>query len=576
MLRRLARAVGIPPGAIMSDLPERFGIPSVIQPDLHKHWRRVLARSRRALALLPPITGPRVAILITLGKGVSNPGYAAVLAYALRLRGADPVIVYCDAWLEGCEHPTIAYMTPERFVREGPRPLCEACSAPGAALYRILGVEVHALSEFLDTAALETVRRTMAAIDSDRYYDFEDRGMPLGQQVDATIARFFYTHVAERSERSIPVARRMVHGALMMAEATIRMAERLRIDVVAPHYGAYASRGTAALAARAAGRRCIVWSPGYVDETLLLGDQENAFTELAARTRGPWSDGPLSVEQDRELTALLAEIAGESAVIPDPSDERGRLRERLRLDPDRQIVALYTNVGFDTKLFYDTPAYPDVLRWIYDSIEIFGGRPEHLVIRIHPGEVWLDVIDKDQTLKAIAQRFPRLPENVRIVAADDPISSYALGRAAKACLVYGSLIGLELAARGRPVVVAGRGVYWRKGFTTDVGSRAEYEAVAKRLEEIARPDEERRRRARRFAHYFYVERQIPFRQWNHDHRPGTRLPKWWHAFRSLEDLRPGRDADLDAICLQLMGGPEATTQGESLRRAPRIVSAPEE
>ncbi len=576
VLRRIARAVGIPPGAILSDLPEAVGIPSLIQPELHKHWRRVLARSGETLRSLPPVQGPRVAILITLGKGVSNPGYAAALAYALRLRAADPVIVYCDAWLEGCEHPTIAYLTPERFVREGPRPLCEGCSAPGAALYRILGIEVHALSEFLDAAALDGVRRVVAALPTDRYYDFEHRGMPLGQQVDATMARFFYTHVAERSDRAIPVARRMVHGAVMMAEATIGMAERLGIDVIAPHYGAYVSRGTAALAARTLGRRCVVWSPGYVDETLLLGDQENAFTELAARTTGPWSDSELSPAQDREVAALLAEIAGGPAAMPDPVVEGRQLRERLGLDPDRGIVALYTNVGFDTKLFYDTPAYPDVLRWIYDSIEIFGGRSEHLVIRIHPGEVWLSVIDKDQTLKAIAHRFPRLPENVRIIPADDPTSSYALGRAAKASLVYGSLIGLELAARGHAVVVAGRGVYWRKGFTTDVASRAEYEAVAARLDEIARPSDERRKRARRFAHYFYVERQVPFEQWNHDHRPDTRLPKWWHAFRSLDDLRPGRDPNLDAICRQLMGGPEAITQRERLRRAPRIMGGLEE
>lgn len=553
-LRVLARRAGVPPGGILSDLPESIGIPSVIQPDLVKHWHRVLRRSGRVLASMPPATGPRVGILTTLGKGINNPGYAAILAYALRLRGAWPILVYCDAWLDGCEHPTVAYMSAETFIEAGPRPLCAACFAPGAELYREIGLETHALSESLDTATLEGIRRVADALPSERYYDFEHRGMRLGSQVEATVTRFFYTHVPERSERAIRVAHRMVRGALMMAEATTALIERLRIDVLAPHYGAYASRGTAALAAVALGKRCVVWTPGYVDETMLIGDGENAFTELAARSDGPWTDGTLRREQDADLDAVLDALAGRPWAGADGGE---RVLRAAGVPEGAEAVVLYTNVGFDTKLFYDTPVYPDVLSWIHDSIELFARRPEHLVIRVHPAELWLKVIDKDQTIRAIAERFPRLPPNVHVIPADSPISSYDLARCAKACLVYGSLIGLELAARGRPVVVAGRGLYSGKGFTWDVRSRDEYARHVAGLYAMRSDDPARTARARRFAYYFYVERQIPFAPWNHDHRAGIRLPDWWRTFRSLEDLLPGRDPNLDAICDQLLHGREA-------------------
>ena len=61
--------------------------------------------------------------------------------------------------------------------------------------------------------------------------------------------------------------------------------------------------------------------------------------------------------------------------------------------------------------------------------------------------------------------------------------------------------------------------------------------------------------------YFFIRRQIPFRYWIRDYRPGKGLPPWWHTFRSLEDLMPGRDLDLDAICDGIMYGKEALAYG---------------
>ena len=558
--RRIARRIGIRPGAIRSDLPELFGIPSLIPPDLRTHWQRVLRRSDTRDVAGPAGSGPRVALVTPIGKGDDNSGYTAVLAHALRLRGARPFVAYCDAWLDGCEWVTSHDMSPERYVEVGPRPFCEKCSAYSGTLYEGIGIETHPWSRATDAAGVRRALEIADALPRARYFDFEHEGMPLGQQVEATVTRFFYVHrIGQLRDDDVMwrVARRIVRGTLMAAEAALSLYRRLGADIAVVHYGAYASRGTALEAARKLGKRAVVWSRGYsVEETLMFGDGDNSFIDIAAEPAREWADRELTPAQRTHVEdVLFGRVAGGwRAENPGAVADRDELVRSLRLDTSRPVVALYTNVGFDTKLFYDTPQYPDVVSWILDSIQLFRGRHEQLVIRVHPAETWLPSIDKQQTLRAIDERFPQLPENVRIIPADSKLSSYTLAEISAAAIVYGSVIGLELAARGLPVIVCGRGPYRGKGFTCDVLSREDYERTLSQLGSIARPDPARTERAMRFAYYFYIQRNIPFAFWNHDIHPGLRARPWWKAFRQLADLRPGRDPHLDAICDQILSG----------------------
>lgn len=552
-LREFARSIGIREGQLRSDLPERFGIPSFIPPDLVRHWQRVIARSRRVLAQLPPPTGPRIALVATVAKRSNNHMYAAVLAQALRLRGADPCIVYCDSALDGCERTTILHLKEEEFIQEGPRRVCTICYPQSEALFRVSGVRAYPLSGFLDESARRDIDAFVANLPGARYFDFTYRDVPLGPQVEATVARFLFSHAPALDARVQRLAYRFVHGAVTTAEAMLRLCDRVHPDVIAPSFGAYISRGTAWEVAKARGLRSVPWSRGDVEEAMVLGLNANAVIELAERTEGPWTNLELTAARSQRLDHVLSRnaLGGSSRSIGDAA----AVRQALPLDTTRPILALYTNCGFDSKFFYSTPLYPDTLGWTFDTIELFRARREQLVVRVHPYESLIPQME--QTAKRIAERFPTLPPNVRLVPAEHKLNSYALGMASDAVIVYGSQIGLELAAMGKPVIVTGRGSYWRKGFTYDVHTREGYTAILDRLQTLARPDPNRVLAARRFAYYYYCMRPVPFAVYNHDIHPGLTLKPWWKVFRSLRDLEPGRDPNLDAICDQFLHGREA-------------------
>ena len=174
------------------------------------------------------------------------------------------------------------------------------------------------------------------------------------------------------------------------------------------------------------------------------------------------------------------------------------------------------------------------------------------MIRVHPAEVKLPGKQTREPLgDYLRQDYRDLPPNVRIVDADDPLSSYPLMAAADVGLVYTSTTGLEMALRGKPVIVAGRTHYRGKGFTLDVSSPTEFtESLEQALDNPAAvaPDLDRARRTRICSSS--RPRRSP--------RCGGTCPRSGPAHDcSLDDLSPGRNADVDRICDEILGGSTA-------------------
>jgi hypothetical protein len=137
-----------------------------------------------------------------------------------------------------------------------------------------------------------------------------------------------------------------------------------------------------------------------------------------------------------------------------------------------------------------------------------------------------------------------------VIGPESPLNTYALAEQCDAALVYGSKIGLELAALGMPVIVAGEAWARNKGFTYDAATPEAYFALLDRLPFGERLDEARRNRALRYAYHYVFRRMIPV---------GFVEPTGgWPPFRlagvALEDLAPACDPGLAAILAGILDG----------------------
>jgi hypothetical protein len=138
---------------------------------------------------------------------------------------------------------------------------------------------------------------------------------------------------------------------------------------------------------------------------------------------------------------------------------------------------------------------------------------------------------------------------VRIIGPDRPVNSYALADLSNAALIFATKMGVELSARGLPVIVAGEAWIRNKGVALEAASREDYFALLERLP-LARLSPEQTERALRYAHHFFFRRMIPLA--NVAQRAGW--PPYEIASTEYDALRPGADSGLDLICNGILTG----------------------
>ncbi len=228
-----------------------------------------------------------------------------------------------------------------------------------------------------------------------------------------------------------------------------------------------------------------------------------------------------------------------------PEERLEVIQRSLGIDISKPTIGLLTNVIWDAQLHYRANAFPTMMDWVLETIRHFAQRPElQLVIRVHPAEIRGTVPSRQTVVEEIARVYGSLPPNIIVIPPESPVSTYAVMEQCNAVLIYGTKTGVELTARGIPVIVGGEAWIRNKGITLDAATPEEYFSHLDRLPPTDRLDGETTIRARKYAYHFFFRRMIPVRAM----KSTGGWPPYRASVRSLDDLAPGRDPGLDIIC----------------------------
>jgi hypothetical protein len=193
-----------------------------------------------------------------------------------------------------------------------------------------------------------------------------------------------------------------------------------------------------------------------------------------------------------------------------PTEGGAVVKEKLALD-NRPVILLATNVLGDSltlgrQVFTETMA-----DWIRGTIRYFAERQDvQLVIRVHPGETLTHGTSMVDVVKA---ELGKMPAHMHLIAPEAQINTYDVVEIADLGLVYTTTVGLEMAMRGIPVLVAGQTHYRNRGFTYDPESWDEYVAMLDSiLTDIAsaRLTQEQVELSWRYAYLFFFKFPQPF------------------------------------------------------------------
>ena len=161
-----------------------------------------------------------------------------------------------------------------------------------------------------------------------------------------------------------------------------------------------------------------------------------------------------------------------------PSEGSEGLRARLGLD-GRPIVLLATNVLGDSLTLGRNIFAASMAEWIEKTFAYFVARKDvQLVIRIHPGE---RLIKGPSMMRVIEAAAPGKPEHIHVIGPAEKVNTYDVMALAQLGLAYTTTVGLEMAMRGIPVIVAGKTHYRSRGFAMAPESWNEYFGMVDRV-----------------------------------------------------------------------------------------------
>jgi len=226
---------------------------------------------------------------------------------------------------------------------------------------------------------------------------------------------------------------------------------------------------------------------------------------------------PLEEEQLRRLQNLFA--AREDAKTwknftrqwqGTPAEGGLAVRKKVGLD-DRPVILLATNVLGDSLTLGRQVFSKSMAEWIERTVSFFMERDDvQLVIRIHPGET---LTHGTSMVDVVREKFIEIPEHIHLIEPEEKINTYDLLEITDLGLVYTTTVGLEMAMRGIPVIVAGETHYRNRCFSCDPES---WDSYFKMLDsmlsdlEASRLTQAQIELSWRYAYLFFFEFPKPF------------------------------------------------------------------
>lgn len=511
---------------------------------------------------------PRVLIATSVGIHAASSTFDSYLGVALTVRGASCDVALCDAALPACQAADYTwYPNPGHFGRAGSRDdLCTACLEPAERLFgaRGLGLKVYRYGELLDEADRSRARLIASTTRSETAGDFVLDGLPVGEAALSGALRFFARGELESGEIQKAIVRRYLEASCLALFAMRKLISKGRYDVVIGHHGIYVPQALVAAAAREADVRFVAWNPAYRAGCFIFSHDETYHRAMLTEPVSTWENVRLDEGERARLMRYLAdrEKGTQDWIAFHPADAQsgGDIVAKIGLNPAKPVVTLLTSVVWDAQLHYRQRAFPSQVDWVLKTIAHFAKRDDvQLAIRVHPAEVTGSLPSRQPIAREIAAVYPRLPSNVALVGPDDEISTYALAKASDAAIIYATKTGIELAALGIPVIVAGEAWLRGKGIGFDCDDAKSYERALSALPFGKRLSPERTARAEKYAYHFFFRRMIPMPGLVRARFPGV---PYEIAPQAIDGFAQGASAALDCVCDGILNGTPFVLAGD--------------
>jgi hypothetical protein len=517
------------------------------------NWR-LLRLARQLTANARPKEGVPPVIFFNASTrlvGISlNAAFATLAASGLQVAGVPVIYFGCQAGMSRCVLGTDGD-EPAKL------PPCGACTSQARWLFSHAPAvwfsyqEDRALAAVLDGMNLA---RLMDFTYQETRHNFPSIPIPFGSLVLPSLRWALRRHDLQDDDPTRFLYRQYILSAHRIVDEFATLLDRVEPSAAVLFNGQMYPEATARWVAMQRGVRVVTHEVGFRPFSAFFTDQEATAYPIDIP-----EEFDLDAEQNARLDRYLEQrFQGNFTMAgirfwPEMNNLGGEFAEKAR--GFKQVVAVFTNVVFDTSQTHANTIYPHMFAWLEDVKRIILDHPETLfVIRAHldelrPGKESHETVQDWVTANCLTE----LP-NVLFIPSQEYLSSYDLIGNAKFVMVYNSSIGLEAALLGAPVLCAGKARYTRYPTVFFPQSPALFRKQAEEFLASAAPLDvppEFKRNARRFLYYQLFKASLPFDAFlEKSPRPGFVRLRLFH----WEGLSVQRSATMQVIVNGILKG----------------------
>ena len=455
-----------------------------------------------------------IGTVILAGSVGANPDMLmqTILGLGFKKEKYEVFQLSCDAALPICynakQYHYADIQAQENLARNGLGFSCHSCTLKSKFYSKSAKFNQINYSKLMPSALeIESIIKNIdiyaSLFDGDYRKAFEYKGVHILEHAYSAVVRFFASNQLENE----PVAQQIFEAYLKASIITTEVISKTldsfkKISAVVCDHGIYVPQGIITEFCKINSIRIITYNTGYRKNSFLFAEGDSYHYAIPADAKFITREYT-NQQRDIAYRYVLSRSVGSNDWVYFQENNNGK---NIELDPSAMHVAIFPNVLWDADIHFKAALFENASDWINETLLHLTKNTKSIAhVRVHPGELKGFVQSRIKVVDIISPVFKEHPR-VKIYDSDNDINSYALARSCDVSVVQGSKIGIDLAALGERVLVAGDCWTRDKKITHDPKTKSEYYEVLSSIGKVFT----NQKRAQDFAYYLYFERMKVF------------------------------------------------------------------
>lgn len=468
------------------------------------------------------------------------------ILHALKLRGADFRYVMCDGVFTECD--IFWKATNPRHAAS-----CTLCKNQTEEFARNMGMPFQWIGQYLNADDFNGAAAWVESLSIDDYMTAEYESWRVGVWVKGSVNSHFRMSELDIKDPEIKqVYKHYLYSGLIACIGINRLLDDYCPDTLFLFNGRMSSTQVALSLALQKGIRTITHERGYLKESILLIENGNCLDlRPIKQIWNDWGAVPLNQKELKQITSYLRDREHGRNLNWKPFSPKPQplslVHQQLKI-PDQCPVWVLFTTSDDEIISADgwEGVFASQHEWIARTANYIKNHLGiRLIVRIHPNTAGKYATGNNfQQLKALEILATQSSDNISFIMPEDDISSYSLMEIANIGLVYQSTVGIEMACKGKVVLVASGSMISDLPFVTTINSEDGYENILDGCLKIPFDNKSTTiaRMAYRYAYGIFFRYNILF--------PLVGMPDPHNGvlkYTSIQDLLPNKDPNLDRI-----------------------------